>query len=209
MAAEDKGARGGEERAEELQAMRDEAELVQRAAGDPEAFGLLYEAHYAAILNYLYRRTLDVNAAEELTSNTFFKALRALSRYHHRMPFRAWLYRIATNEVRMRWRSWWRRRRVQVPDWEEQLDRVHFNSLPAESPEQLREKMQAYARLHECLSGLPDKYQTVLVLRYFEELPIDEVAQVVGKRVGTVKSLIHRGLERMRKLMAEDGATFP
>jgi RNA polymerase sigma-70 factor (ECF subfamily) len=198
----------GEEPAEGLQAMRDEAALVQRAARDPEAFGLLYEAHYTAILSYLYRRTLDVNAAEELTSNTFFKALRALPRYRHRMPFRAWLYRIATNEVRMRWRSWWRRRRVQVPDWESQLNRVYFNSTPVESPEQLREKMRTYAVLHECLSRLPDKYQTVLVLRYLEELKIEEVAQVVGKRVGTVKSLIHRGLGRLRGLMGEEGATF-
>lgn len=189
--------------------MADEAELVQRAKADPEAFGLLYEAHYATILNYLYRRTLDVNVAEELTSNTFFKALRALPRYHCRMPFRSWLYRIATNEVRMRWRGWWWRRRVEMPDWEEQLDRVHFNASAAESPEQLREKMQTYARLHECLSALPDKYQTVLALRYFEELSIDEVAQVTGKRVGTVKSLIHRGVERLRKLMGEEGATFP
>jgi RNA polymerase sigma-70 factor, ECF subfamily len=209
MAAEGKDAGEADECAEGPWGLRDEAELVRRAADDPEAFGLLYEAHYAAILNYLYRRTLDVNAAEELTSNTFFKALRALPRYRHRMPFRAWLYRIATNEARMRWRSWWRRRRVQVPDWENQIDRVHFNSSPVESPEQLREKMKAYTRLHECLSQLPDRYQTVLVLRYLEELTIDEVAQVTGKRVGTVKSLIHRGLERLRRLMGEEGATFP
>jgi len=206
MAAED--TRAGEH-TEKLQRLRDEAELVQRAKRDPQAFALLYEAHYATILTYLYRQTLDVNVAEELTSNTFFKALRGLSSYHPRMPFRAWLYRIAMNEVRMRSRSWWRRRRVQVPDWEDHLYRLHFNNAPVESPEELREKMQTYARLHECLSALPDKYQTVLVLRYFEELPIDEVAQVTGRRVGTVKSLIHRGLQRLRKLMQKNGATFP
>lgn len=57
---------------------RSEAELVQRAKDDPAAFGQLYEAHYSRILNYIYRSVLNVAVAEELTSNTFFKALRAL-----------------------------------------------------------------------------------------------------------------------------------
>jgi len=58
-----------------------EAELVARARTSPEAFGRLYEAHYSRILNYIYRRTLSAETAEELTSNTFFKALRSLGTY--------------------------------------------------------------------------------------------------------------------------------
>ncbi len=69
--------------------------------------------------------------------------------------------------------------------------------------------MRQYARLHESLKALPEKYQTVLVLRYFEGLPIGEVAQVVGKRTGTVRSLIHRGRKKLRRLMGKKGATFP
>src|SRR6266851_8577710 len=81
----------------------EETELVQRAKHDPAAFGELYEAHYQSILNYLYRRTLSVTVAEELTSNTFFKALRGLPGFHPQpqIRFRSWLYRIATNEARM------------------------------------------------------------------------------------------------------------
>jgi len=179
-----------------------EGELIERAKHDPQAFGLLYEAHYARILNYVYRRTLDVSVAEELTSNTFFNALRALPKYRHRVPFRAWLYRIATNEVRMRWRRLKRR-----PALEAQLERIHFSDA-AEPPDVVREKLQSYARLHECLARLPEKYQAVIALRYLEELPIAEVAQVMDKREGTVKSLIHRGLKRLRALMGDDGATF-
>ena len=84
-----------------------EAELVLRAKTDPAAFGELYEAHYSAILNYLYRRTLSVADAEELTSDTFFKALQGLAGYEPReaVRFRSWLYRIATNEARMYWRG--------------------------------------------------------------------------------------------------------
>ncbi len=187
-----------------------EADLVERARTDPEAFGLLYERHYQRILNYLYRRTLDVTVAEELTSNTFFQALDGLPRYRYRAPFRAWLYRIATTEISMYWRSRRRRRALQEgARWEAELGRVHFEPPEVEAEEELREKMRQYARLHESLKALPEKYQTVLVLRYFEGLPIGEVAQVVGKRTGTVRSLIHRGRKKLRRLMGKKGATFP
>src|SRR5690242_15578242 len=97
--------------ADDLQA---DARLVQRALREPESFALLYERFYPMILNYAFRRTLDVNLAEELTSNTFFKALRALPKYRPgAQPLRAWLYSIATNELRMHWR--WRRRHPAVP----------------------------------------------------------------------------------------------
>ena len=78
----------------------DEAELAERAKTSPPAFGLLYERYYRKILGYVYRRTLDAAVAEELTSNTFFNALCALPAYEHRGHFAAWLYRIATNEIR-------------------------------------------------------------------------------------------------------------
>src|SRR5258705_13276141 len=98
--------RGGEELMEqapdELQA---DARLAQRAMREPEAFGILYERFYQVILNYTFRRTLSVSAAEELTSNTFFKALRALPKYRGEQPIRSWLYAIATNELRMHWRG--------------------------------------------------------------------------------------------------------
>ena len=79
----------------------DEGDLVERAKTQPEAFGHLYDRYYSVVLNYLYRRTLDVAFAEELTSNTFFKALRALGGYESRGKFLAWLYRIAGNEIRL------------------------------------------------------------------------------------------------------------
>ena len=186
-----------------------EAELIERARSDPHAFGRLYEAHYSRILNYIFHRTLDVSVAEDLTSNTFFKALRALPAYRHRAPFRAWLYRIATNEIRMHWRSQRKRQALQEDAGREaDLQRVRFSPSAAETEEQRREQMRRYARVRECLEGLPERYRVVLVLRYFEGLQIDEIAHVLGKRAGTVKSLIHRGLKRLRRSMGGKSATF-
>src|SRR5262245_25919982 len=86
-----------------------DARLVRRALREPEAFGIIYERFYDTILNYAFRRTLNIATAEEVVSNTFFKALRGLPKYRSGdQPLRAWIYTIATNEMRMYWR--WRKR---------------------------------------------------------------------------------------------------
>jgi RNA polymerase sigma-70 factor, ECF subfamily len=101
----------------------DEADLVELAKTQRQAFGQLYELYYSRILNYIYRRTLDVASAEELTSNTFFSALRALPGYDNRGKFGAWLYRIAGNEIRLNWRSQ-RGRREGDCRWREEFGRI-------------------------------------------------------------------------------------
>lgn len=181
-----------------------EAELVERARTDPEAFGRLYEIHYDRILNYIYRRTLNVALAEELTSNTFFKALRHLPRYRRRTAFQAWLYRIAGNEIKMHWRGEQRRRRRETQCEHADLDQVCSISSETDNPQQTEQ----LALVNKALSKLPHRYQTVLALRYFEGLKNDEIAQVLGKKIGTVKSLISRGLVRLRKSIDAANATF-
>ncbi len=184
----------------------DETELVERAKTQPQAFGQLYEFYYGRMLNYIYRRTLDVALAESLTSNTFFNALRALPGYDNRGKFAAWLYRIAGNEIRLNWRAV-RRRGENDSRWREEFGRLRFAQQQAISAEDAEEKTRQFARLHEALSRLPERYQTVLALRFFEGLSYEEVADVVGKRLGTVKSLIHRGLARLKDQFEENAAT--
>jgi len=187
-----------------------ERKLVEEAKTDPAVFGQLYEANYERILNYIYRRILNLTIAEELTSNTFFKALRALPTFHSRgVPIQAWLYRIAGNEIKAHYRADKKRRKLsQVLFAEHDLDRVQFNSAQAEEKDELQDKIRRYALLHGAISRLPERYQTVLVLRYFEGLKLEQIVQVLGKRIGTVKSLIHRGLARLRKIIHNESATF-
>jgi RNA polymerase sigma-70 factor (ECF subfamily) len=183
----------------------DEAELVERAKRDPAAFGELYEAHYSAILNYLYRRTLSASVAEELTSNTFFKALRGLPAFQSRpaVRFRAWLYRIATNEVGMHGRSQRVRGTAQLLPDDNDLPRITFVWPETEAPEVARAKQAQFALVHQALSRLSEQYRTALTLRYFEGLTNDEIAAVLEKPAGTVKSLVHRGLAKLGEAMGE------
>lgn len=193
---------------EEEENVRAEAALIHKAKADPLAFGILYEVYYSRMLNYTYRCTLNRSVAEELTSNTFFKALRSLPRYVPRTPFRCWLYRIATNEIRMHWRREKIRRMCSLGTPSQPLeDSVYFAEPEIEAREELRAQMRRYARLHELLSELPARYQAPLRLRFVERLSLDEIAHVLEKRLGTVKSLIHRGLARLRSRLEHD-ATF-
>lgn len=182
-----------------------ESELARLAKTDSRAFGELYDRTYDRILNYIYRRTLNISLAEELTSNTYFKALRAFKRYRQERPFIAWLYKIATNEIRLHYRS--SRRIVEidridnVPD---EISRIHFHSNNNHNDENnLESNIHRYIDLHKTVSKLPVKYQTVIALRYFEEMSLDEISDVTGKRVGTVKSLLSRAIQKMRILMEQ------
>jgi RNA polymerase sigma-70 factor (ECF subfamily) len=190
-----------------LEPWGDEVELVEQAKSQPEAFGQLYDRYYSVVLNYVFRRTLDVALAEELTSNTFFKALRALQDYENRGKFLAWLYRIAGNEIRLSGRAR-RHRQEGTARWRAEPGRVRFEADSAIATEEIEDQARQFARLHEALGRLPERYQTILALRYFESLSYEDVALVVGLKLGTVKSLIHRGLEQLRRQYEEDGATF-
>jgi RNA polymerase sigma-70 factor (ECF subfamily) len=185
----------------------DEAELIQRAKTQPDVFGQLYDRYYSIILNYVYRRTLDVALAEDLTSNTFFKALRALGGYENREKFVAWLYRIAGNEIRLNWRAR-RSQRQGEARWRNELSRLRFATAGPITTEEIEEQARQFAQLHEALSRLPERYQAVIALRYFESMSCEEVAEVLGTKVGTVKSLIHRGVKRLRRQYEGNRATF-
>ena len=85
---------------------------------------------------------------------------------------------------------------------------MRFASDQAIAAEEVEEQARQFARLHETLRRLPERYQTILALRYFESLSCEEVAEVVGTKVGTVKSLIHRGLKLLKTQYEGDPATF-
>jgi RNA polymerase sigma-70 factor (ECF subfamily) len=187
-----------------------DARLMRRAVREPDAFGLIYERYYALILNYAFRRTLSVSAAEEVASNTFFKALRALPKYRAEQPIKAWLYRIASNELRMHWR--WRRRHPALSLGElESAGRVVFDQrglgagLGAVIQHEEREqRLMDFARLHQALARLPQRYQTIIALRYFEHLSLEQIAQVTDRPLGSVKSRLHRALARLRAAVTHD-----
>jgi len=180
----------------------EEKELVERARRDPEVFGKLYDQYYSRIFNYVLRRVANIEIAQDLTSEVFFKALKNLGQFHWRnVPFSSWLYRIATNQIT----DYFRGGKQEMFSLEEIPEPISNSSLSAETEvieaEEELEKHEDFLILHQSISRLPLKYQEVITLKFFGNKQIKEIAQILGKREGTVKSLLHRGLGKLRKLV--------
>ena len=164
--------------------IEDDFNLVERAKRDPNALALLYDTHYTAIVRYVARR-VGPSEAEDLTAEVFLAMVRYLPRFRSRgVPFRAWLYRLATNQVN-RWAR--RRRRDARHRLAEFADRTGA-TCTTEQAEVVR----------VALLTLPPRFQSALTLHYLEGLSLAEVARVLNCAEGTVKSRLARGRDMMR-----------
>lgn len=185
--------------------LEEEQTLIAEAKKDPAAFGRLYDYYYPQIFNYVYRRILDFELANDITSEVFLKAYTNIWKFRwQKISIVAWFYRIASNEINM----YFRKKDYRPTSLEalrmatdfEIADTQHFleEKLAAE---QKLEEHQEFLRIQSVLKTLPLKYQEVIALRYFEQKNIKEISEILSKKEGTVKSLISRGLERIRKLL--------
>ena len=173
--------------------------LIAAARNDTEAAGRLFDKYYREVLGYIYHCTFNSVVAEDLTSNVFLSVFRYLRRYRWRQAsFRAWLYRIATNEVRMHWR---RQKHIKMVSLQADHEK-EFAGPP------VRDNMAAaeeYRLLHRALLELRVKYRTVIILRYFENKTITEICEITGRKEGTVKCQLHRGLARLQDILVRWG----
>jgi RNA polymerase sigma-70 factor (ECF subfamily) len=185
-----------------------ERALVEAAKSDLQAFGLLYDEYYPRVFGYALRRTASVTAAQDVTSEVFYKALRGIRGFRwHGVPFSAWLYRIAGHEISNYYTRDGRRKLLAA-------ELSVFAGVSQDSVETEIEQAERSFRaqqdllaLQAALQKLPPRYQEVISLRYFEKKGLAEISGIIGKNEGAVKSLLHRSLEKMRSLM-RPGETF-
>src|SRR2546423_9145978 len=169
-----------------------DAALVQAAkAGDAAAFGELYERYRDAIYRFCLARTGTSHDAEDLTSDVFVKALNSIDRYQDRgLPFAAFIYRIARNAAIDRSRT------LKQP-----LSVDGLLVEPASKQNVEREATFAVEKsiLMDALTKLKSEHRDVVVMRFIEGYSALEVAQLLGKTEGAIRTLQHRALERLRK----------
>jgi RNA polymerase sigma-70 factor (ECF subfamily) len=178
--------------------------LVDRAKRDPEAFGAIFDAYYSKILSYALKRLGDAHLAEDVTAETFAKALRGLWRYRWQgVPLSAWLYTIAGNEVRM----YLRKKR---PGYSLNLLIETGYDVADESVVAERNALEAHLRedallreVSDALKTLPPKYQEAVALRYMEGKSYTEIAFIMKRREGAIRSLVSRGLSMVREELAK------
>ena len=170
-----------------------EFEIVQRAVRDPEEFQILYDRYFASIFNYVFRKIDDEDITADLTSQTFFKALRNLRKYKFKgVPFSAWLYRIASNEVNRHYR---------------QTNKKQVFSFDEREFENLLEQHQTYSEevdiediIHK-MKQMNESDIEVLELRFFEGKSFAEISFILDISEANSKMRTYRAIEKLRKLL--------
>ncbi len=173
----------------------DDEALARAIAGDPDGFSVLYERYVTRIYNYIFYRTGNASEAEDLTARVFHRALGRISAYQNKgVPFSAWLYRIAHNLVA----NWHRdnSRRHEVP-LDDRLNLVQRT----DHPEQTLVMNQELENLLVVIRKLSSERQQLVILKFVEHLSNAEIAVIMGRSEGAIKSLYHRTLLSLRDEM--------
>lgn len=172
----------------------DEHELVSCAKNEPAAFAILYDQSYDKVLHYLLRRCQHLALAQDLTSETFYKALKHLAKFEPRpgKPFVAWLYRIAGNELKMYYRS------AQRYQWTMLEDYPELQQYARPQLDQVIDQATEVAQMQTMLATLPNDEQALLRLRFYDEKTIPEIAQSLSSKEGTIKARLSRLLKKLR-----------
>lgn len=177
-----------------------DADLILRSREDPSAFGELYERHAEAVLRFFARRTLDPEAAAELTSETFAEAFSSRHRYHKRRgpDGSAWLYGIAKHELSHYFRSGSvearARQRLGMPDRE-------VSTEDYERIEELIDFEQVGRAIAQALSILSEEQREAMNLRVIEGRSYEEVARLLACSEQTARARVSRGLRRLALLL--------
>lgn len=174
--------------------MQDEKSLVRRAQqGEEDAFAQLYEEYFDKIYRYVTLKIGDTMEAEDITQQVFIKSLRSISSFRWKgVPFSAWLFRIAHNQVVDYLRK--KGKRVTVS-----IDTVSV--LSDSNPELTTERNLDIEQLTWATQRLSQAQQDVISLRFAGDLSIAEAAQVVGKSQGAIKALQHSAIVALRKIL--------
>jgi RNA polymerase sigma-70 factor (ECF subfamily) len=176
-------------------------------AGDDEAFATLVERYSADIYALLYRLTDSPEEAADLTQDTLLKALGSIRKFRGDSGLKTWLFRIAINESRNRFR-WWKRRRREVtfsldaPVGESETPLSSFMPDEGPTPEEMALRREREYAIGVALGELKPIFREAVVLCDIEGMTYEETADVTGVSVGTVKSRISRGREELRRRLS-------
>jgi len=181
-----------------------DCELVTRAvAGREDSFEELVRRYQRPIAAYVYRMVGDYEAALDLTQEVFIKVYNSLARYRSEYKFSTWIYRIAHNAAI----DYLRRTGPRTQELE--TEDGYARPIPSGSmtPEQESERKERRAEIEDVVRALPPAYRELIILRHGHDLSYDEIAEVTGLPLGTVKNRIFRAREAMRSPLVARGIT--
>jgi RNA polymerase sigma-70 factor, ECF subfamily len=176
-----------------METIRREEEEIRMACVDPQRFTVLYDRYFGDMFRFILRRVGDRDLSGDLTQDTFLKAMLALPRYQFRgLPFRAWLYRIALNEVRM----YWRKKKEVLLD----LSYAEVRGLSEELG--ISQEDEEMARLGSAMGKLDKDKARLVELRFMDGLSYLDIGHILGIGEDAAKMRTHRMLALLRTYIA-------
>ena len=179
-----------------------EEQILKDMENDPEKFGEIYAAFHSKIFGYVFRRTMDYEAAKDITAEIFLKAYVNIGKFKWRnVSVLHWLYKIATNELNKYFNS-----HKYLPESLCRIQEEYGINITDHSNAETEniklqedlEKHQEFIKINKLLKKMDKKYQDVIALRFYEKKSIKEIGIILDKKEGTVKSLLSRGLEKLK-----------
>lgn len=184
-----------------------DCDLVTRTvAGREDGFEELVRRYQRPIAAYVYRMVGDYEAALDLTQEVFIKVYNSLRRYRSEFKFSTWIYKIAHNAAIDHLRRHSARVQSLMNKFEGEPREMTLESRRL-SPEQESERAERRAEIERVVRGLPIAYRELILLRHSHDLSYDEIAEVTGLPLGTVKNRLFRAREAMRQQFVERGIT--
>src|ERR1700731_467966 len=169
---------------------------VERAKTDPAPFAELYDRYSARIFRFVRSRIHDDGLAEDVTADVFMSALRGIKNYQDQgRPFSCWLYRIAANAVASHYRN--RRPQLSLDD------ATDFAAMDIDPAEEViaRDRVRA---VWEAVDRLPPQQRAAMILKFSDDLTMEDIGEVLGKSSAAAKLLVYRAGQRLRAELVTD-----
>lgn len=186
-----------------MQAIDDVHQLVEQAKEDTTAFGNLYEQFFDKVYHFFFYRTGDQDVSYDLSAATFEKVLKKLNTFRPQknVPFEAWLFRIARNQLIDRSRR--EKHRDYVPL--EKVSPIFADNTP--SPHDKAEQSHQFQQIQQAIQHVPEKYREVLYLRFFDELSNQEIGSLLGRTKEQIALEVFRGLKKLKSIILDQNPT--
>ena len=175
--------------------LKQELQLIEAAKENPARFGLLYDKYYKSIFVFIYRRTDDEELTADITSQVFLKALINIKKYEYKgVPFSAWLFRIAFNEINM----YFRKNNAQ------RVVSLNQNGMVQIAQEvELEENTEGIKQMMSAVKQLDALELQLIELRFFEKHSFAEVGEIVGITENNAKVKVYRILDKLKKVLSK------
>lgn len=189
----------------------DAALTAELQAGSEDAFALLIAQYHAPVYSLVSRILNDPDDAPDITQDVFIKVFRGIKNFHGNSSLRTWIYRIALHEASNQ-RRWWSRHRGREVTIESSAGSMNDGNAVClkdmlqdelASPFELAAHEEIRAKVESELRQLPEPFRTVVILRDLEGMAYEEIAEILGAQLGTVKSRLARGRALLRERLAD------